>query len=611
MSLRSIRFLGFASILFLMAAGLGCQSEVAPDASSRSGQPEATTSVAEDLGLPVLRAKDYSSATIEAWQKSGVGEKELREHLNAEACTTSADQFSICIQAANSAVRSIDDKLFLAPVSYWSKGPYKLVQVERSFGRIQLAEVTRKKGKSDKSMKTLFDRLQRESADYDRELKKVFEASRPQSNEVFVELADMLLQKSRERFGEAWDAVLFQTYYSSLINQYDSHAQIIPKSLQEWMNSQKQNPGSRTNVESIYVDGLILVKRVHRDSDEFKAGLRQGDRIFKVNDFDIREADAQSISEALGRAESAADKTEILFEVFNEKDQSRVVRVKRSNSNESLDSESIVRRNDLPYRGKFYRVLRLETFSNTNACRMVSEQASQPPPSRGAEISGYVLDLRDNGGGFLSMAECVASLFLSGDLTIAYLRTFGVEKLEPTQAWKVSISDLASKPLVVLVNGNSASGSEYVAMALRDHLRATIVGLLTFGKGSMSLSEEWGPQKQFWLYKTGGVFYGPAGLTNNRVGLIPDFVVPWRTGAKPDEDFYSRSSLLSANATKSENEAVPPRDVDQNRYLMSCIDKKEIAEREQFAFGSAQGSDLQMLWATEILHCLSQKASRN
>ena len=84
---------------------------------------------------------------------------------------------------------------------------------------------------------------------------------------------------------------------------------------------------------------------------------------------------------------------------------------------------------------------------------------------------------------------------------------------------------------------------------------------------------------------------------------MPDFVVPWRTGAKPEEDFSLRSEQLQTNLTESENSVVQAKDIARNQRTSSCIDRDRIAMHEKLSFGTEAGSDLPMLWAIEILRC--------
>jgi len=131
---------------------------------------------------------------------------------------------------------------------------------------------------------------------------------------------------------------------------------------------------------------------------------------------------------------------------------------------------------------------------------------------------GFVLDLRDNPGGLLSSSIEVSSLFIEEGLVVSVEDRNGV--VEEYRA----AGDLATEvPLVVLVNENSASASEIVAGALQDHGRATIVGVTTFGKGSVQTIEQLlsGGAIKFTVAR----YLTPDGHSINKIGLEPDVVV--------------------------------------------------------------------------------------
>jgi carboxyl-terminal processing protease len=134
-----------------------------------------------------------------------------------------------------------------------------------------------------------------------------------------------------------------------------------------------------------------------------------------------------------------------------------------------------------------------------------------------AGAQSYVLDLRNNPGGYLEQAIDIVSLFVREGTVVQVEDRRGITEREVTGEFA------SSKPLVVLVNENSASASELVAAALQDHERATIVGHLTYGKGSMQsmYSLSWGGALRY----TVAHYMSPLGKTVNGVGVTPDIAV--------------------------------------------------------------------------------------
>jgi carboxyl-terminal processing protease len=140
----------------------------------------------------------------------------------------------------------------------------------------------------------------------------------------------------------------------------------------------------------------------------------------------------------------------------------------------------------------------------------------------GPRLKGYILDLRDDGGGLLDQAVAVSDDFLDGG-EIVSIR--GRSK-DDTQRFDAQPGDIADgKPIVILVNGGTASASEIVAGALQDHRRARVEGSLTFGKGSVQTVIPLDEGKAGALHLTTARYYTPSGRSIQTTGIIPDVAV--------------------------------------------------------------------------------------
>jgi carboxyl-terminal processing protease len=144
---------------------------------------------------------------------------------------------------------------------------------------------------------------------------------------------------------------------------------------------------------------------------------------------------------------------------------------------------------------------------------------------KGAEW--YILDLRYNGGGLLTQAVDVTNVFQQGLVTSTAGLHSSKDELE------ASDPVATKKPMVVLVNGFSASASEIVTGALKDHGRATVVGTKTFGKGLVQSIVDLGNGAALKL--TTAVYLTPNGTNINKKGITPDIVAPDKPKTKPDE----------------------------------------------------------------------------
>lgn len=146
----------------------------------------------------------------------------------------------------------------------------------------------------------------------------------------------------------------------------------------------------------------------------------------------------------------------------------------------------------------------------------------------GPSLKGFVIDLRNNGGGVLQAAIDVSDDFLNaGEIVSVRGRNPGA-----VERYDAHYGDIADgKPVVLLVNGGTASASEIVAGALQDHRRATVLGTLTFGKGSVQSIMPLDNGAGGALHMTTARYYTPAGRSIQVTGIVPDIVVAGGPGA--------------------------------------------------------------------------------
>jgi carboxyl-terminal processing protease len=151
----------------------------------------------------------------------------------------------------------------------------------------------------------------------------------------------------------------------------------------------------------------------------------------------------------------------------------------------------------------------------------VEEAITSIEEELGDEVIGYVLDLRNNPGGLLDQAIAVSDAFLEQGEIVSTRR----RNPEDAQRYNAEAGDLiAGKPLVVLINGGSASASEIVAGALQDHGRAILLGTRSFGKGSVQTIVPLPGHGAMRL--TTARYYTPAGTSIQAAGIEPDIFVP-------------------------------------------------------------------------------------
>ena len=187
--------------------------------------------------------------------------------------------------------------------------------------------------------------------------------------------------------------------------------------------------------------------------------------------------------------------------------------------------------------------------------------------SLGHHPLGYVVDLRDNGGGLLTQAIEVSDAFLQGGEIVSQR---GREKTDIERYYAKPGDDAHGLPVVVLTNAGTASASEIVAGALQDHHRALVMGTRSFGKGSVQTLIPLGPQTQLRL--TTARYYTPSGRSVQEGGIAPDLVVPEIS----DPDYKSRPVFREAdlrrhliNEVKADNAALEEDTKEDPRFAMT------------------------------------------
>jgi len=266
--------------------------------------------------------------------------------------------------------------------------------------------------------------------------------------------------------------------------------------------------------------GVIVVDRVFPNTPAEEAGVREGDRIMSVNDTSTADLTLSKVSDLLrgtpGTQVSVVYTRPAVTEPIKLRFTRRVVRIPAVPFSEILSDH-------IGY-------IPLQTF-NENAAEEV-QQAVEQLVQRGAK--GIVLDMRDNGGGIVEQALETSSLFLKEGQEIASVRS----RSQATETLRSSGKHLGNDiPLVVLVDGGSASATEIVAGALQDHDRALVIGTNSFGKGLVQSVYRLNAGYQ--LKITTGKWFTPSGRSIHRERkLMPNgsFVEIHPDSIKTDEE---------------------------------------------------------------------------
>ena len=295
-----------------------------------------------------------------------------------------------------------------------------------------------------------------------------------------------------------------------MLNSLDPHSSFMkPEDFKE-LQVETKGSFSGIGIEITIKDGILTVVSPIEDTPAFKKGIEAGDQIIKIEGEFTKD---MSLMEAVKKLRGIKG-TEVTISIHREgwpelKDITLVRDVIPLHSVRSKTLEP------------GYGYARITNFQTKTTADL---KGALEKLTAGGKINGLILDLRNNPGGLLDQAVKVADLFIDEGVIVS---TKGRLKDQNMEFTAHSRGQVYKFPMVVLVNGGSASASEIVAGALQDHKRALILGTQTFGKGSVQtiipMNDGAG------LRLTTARYYTPNGTSIQAKGITPDIIVPLRT----------------------------------------------------------------------------------
>ncbi len=306
---------------------------------------------------------------------------------------------------------------------------------------------------------------------------------------------------------EVDDVDLLRQAITGMLGGLDPHSSYLtPESFEELQIGTEGKFGG-LGIEVTMEDGLIKVVTPIDDTPAYRAGIQPGDIITRLDDTPVK---GMGLDQAVKRMRGVPGST-IELTIIRE-GRSRPLKVELERAEIKIAS---VRSRLLEDNFGYVRITQFQ--ANTGAS--LRHQLSELEASTDNDLRGLILDLRNNPGGVLNGAISVSDVFLSEGVIVS---TRGRETEDNTE-YKASSRDyLDNTPMVVLVNGGSASASEIVAGALQDHRRAIVMGAKTFGKGSVQTIL---PLNNGAALKiTTARYYTPSGRSIQATGIEPDVV---------------------------------------------------------------------------------------
>ena len=322
-----------------------------------------------------------------------------------------------------------------------------------------------------------------------------------------IDLFSEVLEKiSEEYVNEINQAEIMDAAINGVLQSLDPYSSYM--SPESFKNMQTETSGEfgGLGIEVSMELGVVKVISPIDNTPAHKAGIKAGDYIVKINDIQVQ---GKTLTEAVNLMRGTVgssiklsvrrkgEKKTLVFNIVRE-----IIAI-TSVKSKIIDDK-------IGY-------LRLTSF-NENSSNQIKKKIKNIKKNK--SINGYILDLRNNPGGLLNQAIKITDIFLEDGEIVS---TRGRRKAE-TRKWFANKGDLINgKPLIILTNYGSASASEIVAGALKDHKRAILLGENSFGKGSVQSIIPLKDQGAIRL--TISKYYLPSGKSISEIGVVPDIVV--------------------------------------------------------------------------------------
>ena len=398
---------------------------------------------------------------------------------------------------------------------------------------------------------------------------------------LFGDIFDRIREKYVE---EVNDEELIRAAINGMLTSLDPHSSYLPPNDFDQMKVQTRGEFGGLGIEVTQDEGYVKVVSPIDDTPAFRAGIKSGDLITAVDGQSLL---GMSLDEAVKVMRGPVG-SEIILTIFRETiEEPYDVTIIRDTI------KLVVVRHRLEGDTGY---VRLSTFNDQTYKGLEKAVKSMIKEAGGIKnINGFVLDLRNNPGGLLSQAIKVSDAFLDKGEIVS---TRSKHKGEGDRFNAMRGDITKGKPIVVMINGGSASASEIVAGALQDHRRAIILGTKSFGKGSVQTIMPL--QGNGAIRLTTSRYYTPSGRSIQAVGVVPDVLVE-QTRAPDDSDEMQETRTEASLRGSLTNDS------------LSESDKKQLEEEEKELNEKAKlrRDDYQLSYAIDLLKGFSVLQQKN
>lgn len=375
------------------------------------------------------------------------------------------------------------------------------------------------------------------------------------------------------------DAKLVENAINGMLTSLDPHSSYMtPKTFRD-MQVQTRGEFGGLGIEVTMENGVVKVVTPIDDTPASRAGMRPSDYITHIDGTQIL---GLTLSDAVDKMRGPVN-TDVLLTVVR-KGVEEPFEVKLTRDIITIKSVKFNREGDIGY-------IRVTSFNEQTSDLLDDAITSLTKQIGASRLRGFIVDLRNNPGGLLDQAISVSDEFMDGGEIVS---TRGRHP-EDTQRYNARGGDVTSgKPVIVLLNGGSASASEIVAGALQDHRRATILGTRSFGKGSVQTIIPLGSDGALRL--TTARYYTPSGRSIQAKGIDPDIVVNQTPPEERKTSSKTGESALPGHLAAEEGDEIAgsdsfvPKDKKDDKQLLYAIDLLNGARKDAAYLGAGRTS---------------------
>ena len=408
-----------------------------------------------------------------------------------------------------------------------------------------------------------------------------------------LDLFGDIFERIRAQYVEEVDeSELIEAAIDGMLTSLDPHSSYLSVEDFDEMREQTRGEFGGLGIEVTQEEGFVKVVSPIDGTPADKAGMVAGDFITHVDGESVLGLTLDDAVELMRGPVGSEIVITVVREGFDEpfdvsiiRDTIKLIAVRSRSLNDTV-------------------VLRVTTFNNQTYPGLLEQFEEEVAALGGIDnVNGFVLDLRNNPGGLLDQAVRVADAFLEGgEIVSTRGRATG-----DGDRYNAEPGDLAEgKPLVVLINGGSASASEIVAGALQDHERAIVVGTKSFGKGSVQTVMPLRGRAAMRL--TTARYYTPSGRSIQALGVQPDIIVeqPLRL---PEEEVEETEEESIARRRRSEADLRGALD-NPDQLTEEQLEQLEIEREKAEETAALREEDYQLAYAIDILKGLSALRGR-